>query len=143
MQVRQHHSDIARALCAGLFVAALVLPVPALAQLLGTASNFASLGRTPNVTNSGPTRVSWSGGASAGDLWWQIGSSASIGTFSAMQGNILALTSITLGTSATLQGRALARNGTVTLASNTVNACAGGSSPGFIVGAPGVASTPV
>jgi len=73
------------------------------------------------------------GGASPCDVWWQIGSSAAIGTFSAVQGNILALTSITLGTSATLQGRALARNGTVTLDSNAVTACAGGSAAGFIV----------
>ena len=75
-------------------------------------------------------------GATACDLWWQVGSSAAIGTFSAMQGNILALTSITIGTSASLQGRALARNGTVTLASSNVTACSGGTAPGFLV--PGV-----
>jgi hypothetical protein len=62
-----------------------------------------------------------------------VGSSAAIGTFSAVQGNILALTSITMGTSATLQGRALARIGTVTLAGNSVTACSGGTAPGFIV----------
>jgi hypothetical protein len=62
-----------------------------------------------------------------------------------MQGNILALTSITLGTSATLQGRALARNGTVTLDTDAVTACTGGTTPGFVVGAPPVvvASSPV
>ena len=40
-----------------------------------------------------------------------------------MQGNILALTSITIATSASLNGRALARNGTVTLDSNNITAC--------------------
>ena len=54
-----------------------------------------------------------------------------------MQGNILALTSITIGTSASLQGRALARNGTVTLDSSNVTACLGGTAPGFLVPAAG------
>jgi len=90
---------------------------------------------TSLTTASGPgaSIVSVIGGASACDIWWQIGSSAAIGTFSAMQGNILALTSITIGTSASLQGRALARNGTVTLDTNNITACSGGTAPGYIV----------
>lgn len=88
------------------------------------------------TTASGPaaSSVNLIGGASPCDVWWQVGSSAAIGTFSSVQGNILALTSITIGTSATLQGRALARNGTVTLAGNAVTACSGGSAPGYVVG---------
>ena len=94
---------------------------------------------TALTTASGPGAavVSLINGATACDVWWQVGSSASIGTFTAMQGNILALTSITIATSATLQGRALARNGTVTLDSNSINACSGGTAPGFQV--PGLA----
>lgn len=90
---------------------------------------------TSLTTANGPgaSSVVLAGGASPCDVWWQVGSSAAIGTFSAVQGNILALTSITIGTSASLQGRALARNGTVTLDSNNVTACAGGSTPGFVV----------
>jgi hypothetical protein len=90
---------------------------------------------TSLTTASGPgaSIVSLIGGATACDIWWQIGSSAAIGTFSAMQGNILALTSITIGTSASLQGRALARNGTVTLDTNNITACSGGTAPGYIV----------
>lgn len=90
---------------------------------------------TSLTTASGPgaSAVAFINGATACDLWWQVGSSAAIGTFSAMQGNILALTSITIGTSASLQGRALARNGTVTLDSNAVTACSGGTAPGFLV----------
>lgn len=93
---------------------------------------------TALTTASGPgaSSVSLTNGATACDLWWQVGSSASIGTFSAVQGNILALTSITVGTSATLQGRALARNGTVTLDTNAVTACSGGTAPGFVVPPP-------
>lgn len=87
------------------------------------------------TTAAGPGAaiVSLINGASPCDVWWQIGSSASIGTFTAMQGNILALTSITIATSATLQGRALARNGTVTLDTNSITACSGGTAPGFTV----------
>jgi hypothetical protein len=99
---------------------------------------------TSLTTASGPgaSRVSLINGASACDVWWQVGSSAAIGTFSAVQGSILALTSITIGTSATLQGRALARNGTVTLDTNAVTACSGGTAPGFLVAAP-VAVPPI
>jgi type VI secretion system secreted protein VgrG len=61
--------------------------------------------------------------ADACDVYWQVGSSATLGTDSAFQGNILALTSITLNTRASLiEGRALARNGAVTMDSNTISA---------------------
>jgi hypothetical protein len=59
-------------------------------------------------------------GAQAKNVYWQVGSSATIGTASHWQGNILALTSITLVDNATLLGRALARNGAVTLGTNNV-----------------------
>jgi hypothetical protein len=55
------------------------------------------------------------GGAQAKNVYWQVGSSATIGTGSAWQGNILALSSISLIDNATLNGRALARNGKVSL----------------------------
>lgn len=54
-------------------------------------------------------------GAKARNVYWQVGTSATIGTSSHWQGNILALTSITLVDNATLLGRALARNGAVSL----------------------------
>jgi hypothetical protein len=57
-------------------------------------------------------------GAQAKNVYWQVGSSATLGTASQWQGNILALTSITLVDTATLLGRALARNGGVSLGSN-------------------------
>ena len=61
------------------------------------------------------------GGAQAKNVYWQVGSSATLGTGSQWQGNILALSSITLVDTATLLGRALARNGAVTLGtSNTI-----------------------
>jgi type VI secretion system secreted protein VgrG len=54
-------------------------------------------------------------------VYWLVGSSATIGVGSQWQGNIIALTTITLNNGATLIGRALARNGSVTLGSgNTI-----------------------
>lgn len=60
-------------------------------------------------------------GASACDVYWQIGSSATLDTTTTFKGTIMALTSIALKTGATLQGRALARNGAVTLENNVIN----------------------
>src|SRR2546426_141338 len=72
------------------------------------------------LTTTTSRQVILSGGAKAANIFWQVGSSATLGTGSVLKGNILALTSITLTTGATLEGRALARNGAVTLDSNTV-----------------------
>lgn len=54
-------------------------------------------------------------GASECNIFWQVGSSATLGTGSQFVGNILALTSISVQTGVTVHGRALARNGAVTL----------------------------
>jgi len=65
-------------------------------------------------------QVILAGGAQAGNIFWQVGSSATLGTTSAVKGNILALTAISIKTGATLDGRALARNAAVTLEANTL-----------------------
>jgi hypothetical protein len=62
-------------------------------------------------------------GAQACNVFWQVGSSATLGTNSSFLGTILALTSITVTTGATVNGRLLARNGAVTLDTNTVSVC--------------------
>jgi hypothetical protein len=72
------------------------------------------------LTTLGSTQVILAGNAQAQNVFWQVGSSATLGTNSIFQGTILSLQSITLDTGATLIGRALARNGAVTLDSNTV-----------------------
>ncbi|MHB1862020.1 MAG: ice-binding family protein, partial [Gemmatimonadaceae bacterium] len=59
-------------------------------------------------------------GAQAKNVYWQVGTSATLGTASQWKGNILALTSITLVDNANLIGRALARNGAVSLGTNNV-----------------------
>ncbi|HEV2694374.1 MAG TPA: ice-binding family protein [Verrucomicrobiae bacterium] len=60
------------------------------------------------------------GGAQACHVFWQVGSSATLGTDTDFMGTILAATSITLDTGATLDGRALALNGAVTLDDNSI-----------------------
>jgi hypothetical protein len=60
-------------------------------------------------------------GAKPENVFWQIGSSATLGTNTTMAGNLMAQASITLNTGATLNGRALARIGAVTLNGNPVN----------------------
>jgi len=64
-------------------------------------------------------------GAQSCNVFWQIGSSATLGTGTTFVGTIMALTSIGLDTGATVEGRALARNGSVTLDTNvfTDSAC--------------------
>jgi hypothetical protein len=57
------------------------------------------------------------------DVFWQVGSSATLGTTTAFAGNILALASITMTTGATLDGRAIALNGAVTMDTNTISTC--------------------
>jgi len=53
-------------------------------------------------------------------IFWQVGSSATLGTNSDFVGHIFALESITANTGATVQGQLLARNGAVTLDTNTI-----------------------
>jgi len=74
------------------------------------------------LTTIGSTHVILAGSAQAKNVFWQVGSSATLGTNSSFQGTILALQSITLDTGASLVGRALARNGAVSMDTNAVNA---------------------
>jgi uncharacterized repeat protein (TIGR01451 family) len=61
-------------------------------------------------------------GAQQSNIFWQVGSSATLGTTTLFKGTIIAQVSITLNTSATVSGRVLARTGAVTLDSNTISA---------------------
>ena len=70
------------------------------------------------LTTGTSANIALIGGAQAKNVWWQVGSSATLGTGTTFRGNILALTSITLVDNATMLGRALARNGAVSLGTN-------------------------
>jgi hypothetical protein len=66
------------------------------------------------------SNVVLTGGALASNVTWAVGSSATLGTTSNLEGSILAFTSITLNTGATVTGAVLAQNGAVTLDANTI-----------------------
>jgi Ice-binding-like len=65
-------------------------------------------------------RVVLMGGAKASNVFWQVGSSATLGTGSSFKGTVMAYASITMATSAKLEGRALAQHAAVTLDTNAV-----------------------
>jgi hypothetical protein len=68
-------------------------------------------------------------GALAKNVFWQVGSSATIGTSAVMVGDVVALASVSLGTGASLAGRAIGLTGAVTLLGNAVTIAAGGVIP--------------
>ena len=72
------------------------------------------------LTTASASRVRLIGRADPCNVFWQVGSSATLGTDSTFTGTILALTSISVTTDVTIDGRALARNGAVTLDTNTI-----------------------
>jgi hypothetical protein len=59
-------------------------------------------------------------GARAANVYWKVGSSATLGTYSTMRGNILALASITVTTGVTVKGRTLTQTAAVTLDTNKI-----------------------
>jgi RNA polymerase sigma factor (sigma-70 family) len=78
------------------------------------------------LTTASASRVNLINGAQSCNVYWQVGSSATLGTGSSFRGSIVALTSITVTTGVAIDGRVLARNGAVTLDSDTIttSACA-------------------
>ncbi|MGD0718790.1 MAG: ice-binding family protein [Thermoplasmata archaeon] len=72
------------------------------------------------LTTTSGRAVLLTNGAQAGNIYWAIGSSATLGTTSTMQGTVMAYASITMATGSHLNGRALARTGDVTLSDSTI-----------------------
>lgn len=99
------------------------------------------------LTTASASSVLLINGASPCNVYWQVGSSATLGTTTAFQGNLMALTSISLNNAATVTGRMLARNGQVSLINNVLNRpqCATGSTttptPGATPTSPGATPT--
>ena len=81
-----------------------------------------------DLITASSSSVSFINGASPCNVFWQVTSSATLGSGSTFVGTILALTSITLANGVTVYGRALARNGLVSLINDRflTLACAGG-----------------
>jgi hypothetical protein len=81
---------------------------------------------TDTLTIAGSSRVVLTGGAQACNVFWHIGSSATLGTGSTLVGTVIADASITAAANSGVEGRLIARNGSVTLdtASITVPTCA-------------------
>jgi hypothetical protein len=74
------------------------------------------------LTTASASSVNLINGASPCNIYWQVGSSATLGSTTAFQGNLMALSSISLNANATVIGRMLARNGQVSLIDNVLNA---------------------
>ena len=95
-----------------------------------SASQFVfQIGTT--LTTASNSAVLLINGANGNNVYWAVGSSATLGTNTAFAGNILASASITLNTGATITcGRALASTAAVTLDTNTITLCASGGGGG-------------
>ncbi len=77
------------------------------------------------LTTASNSSVVFLTGGSSCNVFWQVVSSATLGTGTAFKGNILALESISVTTGASMSGSALARNGAVTMDTNTISICSG------------------
>lgn len=89
------------------------------------------------LTTASASSIELVNGAQACNVYWQVGSSATLGTASDFKGSVLALTSVTVTNEATVEGRVLARNGSVTLDDNTFT------SPECTTGSPAGPTAPV
>jgi hypothetical protein len=121
-------------------------------MVLDGAGNFSSVfifqTNSTLITATGST-ITLINGAQECNVFWQVGSSATLGTGSVFRGNIMALTSITVNNGVTVHGRALARTGAVTLQNDVFVAptCAtsggsGGTPPTTAPGGGGAPATP-
>jgi hypothetical protein len=88
--------------------------------LSGSASDVWIFQIASTLTTTSGRKVVLSGGAQSSNIFWQVGTSATLGTNSIFYGTIMANQSITLTTGAILNGRALASTGAVTLDTNTI-----------------------
>jgi len=88
--------------------------------LTGSASDVWIFQIASTLTVANGMQVILAGGAQAANVFWQVSTSAALGTTSLFEGTIMAHDSITFATGATLNGRALAETAAVTLASTTI-----------------------
>ncbi|MFZ6993145.1 ice-binding family protein [Curtobacterium sp. RRHDQ66] len=98
--------------------------------LAGSANSVWVFQAASTLTIGSGSRITITGGANACNVFWQVGSSATIGSGAQFQGTVLAQQSVTATTGATIVGRLLARTGAVTLDTNTITASSGCPTPG-------------
>jgi len=112
--------------------------------LAGDANSVWVFQAASTLTIGSGSRITITGGASSCNVFWQVGSSATLGTAADFQGTVLAQQSVTATTGATIQGRLIAQNGAVTLDTNTINASTGCPPPGTVseTTAPTITSPP-
>jgi hypothetical protein len=114
--------------------------------LTGTASDVFVFQAGSTLITSANTSVVLTGGVTACNVFWQVGSSTTLGVNSTFRGTIMTLSNSTMQTGATLEGSLLTRNGAVTLDSNTIlrPACASSETAGLsIITGTGTTPSPV
>jgi hypothetical protein len=104
----------------GLYNATSSLGITGTLTLNGSANSIFVFQIGSALTVAVGSQVVLAGGAQAANVFWQVGSSATINTSAVFVGTILAQASVSLGTGASLNGRAFARTGAITLLSNTL-----------------------
>ncbi len=87
---------------------------------LGNANAVFIIQIASTLSTSSGRKIILSGGALASNIFWQVGTSATLGSNTVFQGTIMADQSISLNTGATINGRLLARIGAVTIEGSTV-----------------------
>jgi len=86
----------------------------------GNADSVFIFKMASTLITASSSKVVLTNSAQACNVYWQVGSSATLGTSTTLEGNVLALTSITDDGGSTVNGRLLARNGAVTLNNTTL-----------------------
>ncbi|WP_313540442.1 ice-binding family protein [Leifsonia aquatica] len=119
---------------------ALALADNGVLTLAGSADSVWVFQAASSLTIGSATQIIVTGGANACNVFWEIGSSASLGTGAQFQGTILAKESITATTGATIIGRLLANTAAVTLDTNTITVPTGCTPPGTVSTSPTITS---
>jgi len=110
--------------------------------LSGSASSVWVFQAASTLITGSASNITVTGGASSCNVFWQVGSSATLGDNSLMVGTVMAKQSISALTSATVEGRLLASTGAVTLDSNPITVPSGCSTTfGTVTTSPTITST--
>lgn len=88
--------------------------------LTGSATDVWVFQAANKLVTASSSSITFAGGAQACNVFWEVGSSATLGTNSTFAGTIMALTDIIVPSGVTITGRVLARNGQITLDHDTI-----------------------